>query len=351
MRRRGRRIPRNPSSLVYDKRVAIGQRRPGSLRHFLAASAGSTLMSTHPQFELSESGGLPVVAAPSAGAPGYLVRIYPPGLAENLIPLAAGVTTIGREVTCDIEVVDDFISRHHATLELDDAGCWVVDHDCRNGTFVNDERIERRKLVAGDHIRIGNQIFKYLSADHPETQYHEAVYQMMTSDGLTSIANRRYFDDSFHRELARCVRHNRPIAVLLLDIDHFKRVNDLYGHLIGDECLKELCQRVRATVRTDDLFARIGGEEFALVLSETGREEALLVAERVRARIEAEPFAVARRLEVPLTVSIGVAHSDEAILRSTEEFLADADAQLYAAKNSGRNRVCAPARGATRVSG
>ncbi len=299
-------------------------------------------MQTHPHCQLSDTGSVPDLPPSSSAGTCYLVRIYPPGLSDNLITLRSGLTTLGRDILCDIEVVDDFVSRHHATIELTEEGCWVSDNDSRNGTFVNDERIVRQRLKAGDNLRIGNQIFKYLSADHPETQYHEAVYQMMTSDGLTNVANRRYFDDCFRRELCRCVRHARPIAVLLLDVDHFKRVNDLYGHLIGDECLKELCRRVQSSVRADDLFARIGGEEFAIVLSETQADDARMVAERVRRRVEESPFGRDRRLEIPLTVSIGVAHSDGATLRSTEEFLADADQQLYLAKQTGRNRVCGP---------
>ena len=299
-------------------------------------------MQTLSQIKLSE---LPEAGVPNganAVAECYLVRIHPPGLSENLIPLRKPRTTIGRDETSDIEVVDDFTSRHHATLERIGGSVWVIDHGSRNGTFVNDERIDRRQLRAGDHVRVGNRIYKFLSADHPELQYHEAVYQMMTSDGLTNVANRRFFDDSFHRELVRCMRHSRPIAVLLLDIDHFKRINDLYGHLVGDECLRELCDRVQSVIRIDDLFARIGGEEFAIVITECGVAETRICAERVRSHVAAQPFGRGRRLEIPLTVSIGIAHSDGTSIPSTEEFLSSADKHLYRAKHEGRNRVAGP---------
>lgn len=281
---------------------------------------------------------------PAADASGcFLVRIYPPGnLVENLVSLLDGETTLGRDPACDMLIDDDYSSRHHATLEVHDSQCWIVDQGSLNGTFVNDVRVDRRQLQAGDHLRIGNYVFKYLSADHPEAQYHEAVYEMMTSDGLTRVANRRYFEDSFQRELARCVRHGRPLGVLMLDVDHFKRVNDLYGHLIGDECLKELCERVRNSIRLDDLFARVGGEEFAVVLSETKADDCVLVAERIRERVAATPFCTERQLELPLTVSIGIAHSDGSKLSSIERFMQSADERLYAAKHGGRNRVCGP---------
>lgn len=281
---------------------------------------------------------------PAADASGcFLVRIYPPGnLVENLVSLLDGDTTLGRDPACDLLIDDDYSSRHHATLQVHESQCWIEDHGSLNGTFVNDVRIDRRQLQAGDHLRIGNYVFKFLSADHPEAQYHEAVYEMMTSDGLTRIANRRYFEDSFQRELARCLRHGRPLGVLLLDVDHFKRINDVYGHLIGDECLKELCARVQGAIRLDDLFARIGGEEFAVVLSETKPADCLLVAERVRRRVECTPFCADRQIEVPLTVSIGLAHSEDSIAQRMEDFLSAADARLYEAKRSGRNRVCGP---------
>jgi diguanylate cyclase (GGDEF)-like protein len=285
------------------------------------------------------------VELPAADVSGcFLVRIYPAGnLVENLVALCDGNTSFGRDPACDIQLDDDYSSRHHATLEVADAECWVVDQGSLNGTFVNDVRIERRQLQAGDHLRIGNYVFKFLSADHPEAQYHEAVYEMMTSDGLTRIANRRYFDDSFGRELARCNRHSRPLGVLMLDVDHFKRVNDLFGHLVGDECLKELCRRVQAAIRVDDLFARVGGEEFAIVLSETGLEECYTVANRILTCVSCEPFCAERKLNLPLTVSLGIAHAEGTALRSIESFLSEADERLYEAKRGGRNRVCGPA--------
>ncbi len=300
-------------------------------------------MSDAPPVSLTDTCSLPF-APPASNASGcFLVRIYPAGnLVENLISLCDGETSLGRDPDCDVQIDDDYSSRHHATLTVNETGCWVTDMGSLNGTFVNDIRIERQQLQAGDHLRIGNHVFKYLSADHPEAQYHETVYEMMTSDGLTRIANRRYFEDSFNRELARCVRHGRPLGVLLLDIDHFKRINDLWGHLVGDDCLKELCQRVRGVIRMDDLFARVGGEEFAIVLSETRISHCLQVAERIRSVVERTPFCTTRKIEVPLTVSIGVAHSDGNVIRNVEAFLSAADKRLYLAKRSGRNRICGP---------
>ena len=273
----------------------------------------------------------------------YLVRLHPAGnLADNLITLAEGDTHIGRDPDCDIEVADDFISRHHATIMVAGGGVSVVDEGSRNGTFVNDERIQQRRVSAGDHIRVGNHVFKFLSSDHPEAQYHEAVYELMTSDALTGIANRRFFEDSFQRELSRCRRHQRPVGVLMLDVDHFKRINDLYGHLVGDECLRELCDRVQGVLHPDDLFGRVGGEEFVLVLSEASLTECRETAERIRDAVAQAPFGSARKLTIPLTVSIGIAHSADGAVENMADFQSNADAQLYRAKRAGRDRIRGP---------
>ncbi|MCA9053899.1 MAG: diguanylate cyclase [Planctomycetaceae bacterium] len=274
----------------------------------------------------------------------YLVRLYPPGnLAENLISLPAGETALGRDPGCELEIDDDFISRVHAKVEVDGDEISVIDQGSRNGTFVNEERVTRKSIRAGDHIRVGNHVFKFLSAEHPEVQYHEAVYEMMTTDALTGIANRRFFEDAFHRELTRGLRHQRPVGVLMIDVDHFKRINDLYGHLVGDECLREMCDRIRRVISPDELFGRVGGEEFAVVLAEAAASECQAVAERIRARVAGAAFGTARKLSIPMTISIGIAHSDDFTMRSINEFLCGADTRLYQAKREGRDCVRGPA--------
>ena len=191
-----------------------------------------------------------------------LVRIYPAGVSGSLIPLSSVRSSIGRDAMCDVELMDDFISREHAIIQQRDGKFFLQDCGSLNGTFINDQKVEgTQQLIPGDAIRIGNHILKFLSADHVEAQYHEAVYEMMTVDGLTGAQNRRFFEDAIEREIVRSQRHWRPMALLMFDVDHFKAINDQHGHLAGDECLKQLADRVRLRIRGEDLFARFGGEE------------------------------------------------------------------------------------------
>jgi len=269
-----------------------------------------------------------------------LVRIYPAGVSGSLIPLSTVRNTIGRDAICDIELLDDFISREHAVITQQDGQYFLEDRASLNGTFINDERVEgTRQLTPGDAIRLGNHIFKFLSADHIEAQYHEAVYEMMTLDGLTGAQNKRFFEDAIEREVLRSQRHWRPLALLLFDVDHFKAVNDKYGHLAGDECLKQLALRVRSRIRGEDLFARFGGEEFAIALSETTLKQAVRIAQELRCRVEAEPFPTTKG-PVPMTISVGIGFANGQMPISTAELLETADQNLYRAKRDGRNCVC-----------
>jgi diguanylate cyclase (GGDEF)-like protein len=157
-------------------------------------------------------------------------------------------------------------------------------------------------------------------------------------DHLTGASSRRAFFDLATRERARALRHGTPLSLLLFDVDHFKRINDTHGHATGDRVLVEIVQRTGAAVRSIDIVARLGGEEFAVLLPETGADTALLVAERLRRSLEVSP-AAADGIEAGCTVSIGVATlgQDESI----EAMLSRADAALYTAKAGGRNAVAA----------
>jgi len=171
-----------------------------------------------------------------------------------------------------------------------------------------------------------------------EEQAEELARQAHT-DPLTGVSNRRHFFEEAAREIARSLRNNKPLALLMLDIDRFKGINDAHGHNTGDAVLKALCATSLATVRTIDVFARIGGEEFAVLLPETSGKEAELVAERLRARLAITPVDLPGEKSVSFTVSIGVS-----VMRpgegSCEEILKRADTALYEAKNTGRNKVC-----------
>lgn len=266
-----------------------------------------------------------------------LVKIYPAGIAGSHIPLTKNRMTFGRSASCDCELNDDHASREHAAIEIRDKKHWIVDNQSMNGTYVNDKKFASCELKSGDHIRIGHHILKYLCSNDVEAMYHEAVFQMMTMDGLTQTYNRRYFEDAFQREVIRSARHGRPLGLLILDLDHFKNLNDRYGHLVGDDILASVCRRIKKRVRTDELFARIGGEEFALV-AEIPRQQMQRMAETLVQLINSQPFLIGEH-KIDLTVSIGGAHCSGQEPITMKDMWNQADSRLYEAKRRGRNCV------------
>jgi diguanylate cyclase (GGDEF)-like protein len=271
-----------------------------------------------------------------------LVHIYPSGSSMGRrYPLGSLPLVAGRGEGCDIRIQDNSVSRRHAKIEPTLEGYTVVDLKSTNGTFVNDRQTSTPALLKdGDYVRVGNCIYRYLAGGNIESEYHEEIYRLTIMDGLTQIFNHRYLMDFVERELARSLRHTRPLSVILMDIDKFKVVNDTHGHLCGDYVLREVSNRIRHTVRREDLFARYGGEEFAFCLVETQRHQAVEVAERVRQVIANEPFKFENNV-LNVTISLGVATTEGGQELSPQELMKLADEKLYAAKRAGRNRVIA----------
>jgi diguanylate cyclase (GGDEF)-like protein len=193
------------------------------------------------------------------------------------------------------------------------------------------------QLRRGDQIKVGDTIFKYLSGSDVEAQYHETIYKMTITDGLTSVNNKRYLVEILEREIPRALRHQRSLSLLMLDIDHFKQVNDTLGHLAGDAVLRDLANIARSRLRPDDLLARYGGEEFAIFLPETPLAGAVKAAEELRKLVDQHPFIVEEQT-IHVTVSIGAAELQPGM--SVDALFKAADDMLYAAKNKGRNMVC-----------
>jgi len=266
-----------------------------------------------------------------------LVRIYPAEKIGEVLALAGRPLVVGRDSSCEIELADDSVSRRHATIEPCGQILIVTDLDSTNGTYINDLRISQQTLMPGDRLRFGNQIFKFLESANLEAQYHEVVYKIMTCDGLTQAFNKRYLRELLEREVQRCQRTFRPLCAMMLDLDYFKRINDTYGHLTGDEVLVELCRRIGRVLRRDEVLARYGGEEFAIVLSDTTLDQACEVAERVRQAILERPFHT-ELADIVVTASVGVAETKGEPM-TADELLELADQRLYAAKQCGRNRV------------
>lgn len=270
-----------------------------------------------------------------------LVVIYTkePTLLGKRFVLETQPTRIGRGADNQIVLDGDSVSRRHAHLERRGEAWVVVDDGSTNGTYVNDEQIVREALlINGDRVKVGPTIFKFLGGADVEAQYHEEIYRMTIIDGLTQIHNKRYLFEALEREIVRARRHARELCLLMFDIDHFKKINDLHGHLAGDFVLKELANVVQQRIRRDEVFARYGGEEFSIVLPETSLTGAAALAESLRERIETHRF-VFQGEDIPVTMSIGVAMLEEGE-RTASELVKRADERLFDAKRAGRNRVC-----------
>ena len=248
--------------------------------------------------------------------------------------------TIGRGDDCVIAFADTTLSRVHCRITFDGDDWVLADAGSLNGTYVNNAKSEHHVLSHGDRIRLGSGVrllFQRVTADEEEVLVQ--LYEASVRDGLTGMFNRRHLADRLSQEIAYAVRHGTGVCALLLDIDHFKQVNDTHGHLAGDEVLRRVAALVGEQIRREDLLARYGGEEFVLVIREVPLASARLLAERVRVAVE--------RMEVPyehktlrLTVSIGVASlASCGADRTPTRLLGLADEALYRAKETGRNRV------------
>jgi two-component system cell cycle response regulator len=242
---------------------------------------------------------------------------------------------VGRSSGADIRVDQETVSRAHAELVGDGAGVRIRDLGSMNGTWVNEVRVEEAELGDHDLIKIGATIFKFLSGNNVERAYYEEIYRVMTVDGLTGAYNKRYLMETLDREAARSRRYGRDLSLVMFDIDRFKGINDTHGHLGGDVVLSAVCQAIMAEIREEDVLARYGGEEFAVLLPETDLEQALVLAEKLRAIVAAAELVVDDE-RVPVTISLGVACLAPE-LESVEDLLRRADERLYEAKRAGRN--------------
>ena len=256
------------------------------------------------------------------------------------IPLDKPELTLGRSSQCDIVVPLDGVSRQHCVFFVAERRVRIRDVGSKNGTWVQGDRVPHGAsavLTNGDVIHMGDASFKFLAHGDTEAAYHEAVYKMLTEDALTQVKNRRFLMDVLEREVARERRGTAGLALLLVDVDEFKRINDEAGHVFGDYVLREVAALLARSVRRADCIARYGGDEFAVVLTDSNRAGAEIFAERLRGQIEHERFELDGKT-FPVTLSIGVSiWSPE--LGSPATFVNAADVALYAAKAAGRNRV------------
>jgi len=264
--------------------------------------------------------------------------------AGRVYRLDASENVLGRMSEIAVPIEDDGVSRKHAQIVRMNVGSHILaDLGSRNGTIHNGIRItEPVVLRDGDRIRIGvNTVFKFGYQDELEEQMQARLYDSATRDPLTLAYNRRYFSERLASEWAFAKRHHSACALVAIDADHFKRVNDTYGHQTGDYVLKSLVIVTQRVVRKEDLLARVGGEEFMVLARGTERPSAIVLAERIRVAVEAFPFEFEGKSLV-VTISLGVSTSDDLGVETPEEMVGRADDYLYRAKEHGRNRVEPP---------
>jgi diguanylate cyclase (GGDEF)-like protein len=273
----------------------------------------------------------------SAPHQAYLVVIAGPRLGHRAV-LDEAPLEIGRGSQCGLQLDVDSVSRLHARVEWTGQAHKVVDLRSTNGTYVNESRVTEQELRDGDRVQIGKVLLKYISGGNVENAYHEEIQRLMRFDGLTGVHNRSHFEETFHNVVWRARFDPSPTTLIMFDLDHFKSINDTYGHTAGDAVLRQSAAVVTGLVPQDQLFARVGGEEFAVLLSGYDLQAAYALAESIRRAIEGTAFVFDGQ-RIPVTVSLGVAErhpSDPAPQALYER----ADAKLYEAKASGRNRVC-----------
>ncbi|MDP9002390.1 MAG: GGDEF domain-containing protein [Myxococcota bacterium] len=249
-------------------------------------------------------------------------------------------TVIGRSAGVTIRLQDEGVSRKHAKIVQGDGEPWIQDLQSANGTIINGERVGRAVLRDGDKIRVGSAVvLKFTYADALDENFQQKMYDAALRDGLTKAYNQRHFLERLPTETAHARRHGVALSLLMLDIDHFKRVNDTFGHPAGDYVLATLAGVILAGLRAEDLFARYGGEEFCVLCLGTTLENATALAHRIRRTVETSVFLYGVQ-RIPITVSIGVATWSQGT-DAGEQLTADADAALYEAKARGRNLVVA----------
>lgn len=247
---------------------------------------------------------------------------------------------IGRTPDCGVHLPEEGVSRRHAQLEWRGSEVWVVDLQSTNGTFVNGERVSERQLRDGDRVQVGRAtLLRFAWQDELEQQFQQHQYDSATRDGLTGVYSKKYLLEALATEMAFALRHEKIVTLAMIDADHFKRVNDMWGHPAGDHVLQQLSSIMQTCVRRDDVLARYGGEEFSVVMRDIPAETAVILAERVRQRVEQTPI-LWQGERLPITVSIGIASGPTPSITSSDALIAEADRHLYEAKRSGRNCVC-----------
>jgi diguanylate cyclase (GGDEF)-like protein len=273
---------------------------------------------------------------------GYLIVLSGSNVGE-MYKVQRRETVVGRGKRADFRVIDDGSSREHFRIRDDEGGYVVEDLGSRNGTFLNGERVNAPSpLRDGDRVKFGHStVLKFSFHDSLDESFHQKLFESALRDGLTRLFNRRYFLDRLDRELKFARRHNAELSVLLLDIDNFKHINDSFGHAAGDAVLVTVAEVLQRALRNEDVPARIGGEEFAIILRATTKADSLTIADRLRRLVLSAVTEIGGdvRSQIRVSVSVGVAALASHPTATPEQLMTAADEAMYRAKGAGRNRV------------
>src|SRR5437879_4397871 len=268
------------------------------------------------------------------------------------IPLERSEVTLGRALDADVRINDVQSSRLHAQIrterdeETGEVRYRLIDLDSTNGTMLNGQPIDEAFLEDGDKFVIGDQLIRFEMLDEIDREFQQQIHRLLVHDELTGLLTSKSFFSELRREAARAEADDKPCCVLMMDLDHFKDVNDTYGHLVGSATLEEVGTAIKGSLRAGDVGARFGGEEFAAFLLDADYAQGMVAAERVRSAIEKYEFPATRAGsdEEPrthrMTISIGVA-SFPTDARDPIQLVEKADSALYRSKRGGRKRVCA----------
>ena len=255
-------------------------------------------------------------------------------------PMTSAEMIIGRDPAANISIPDPSLSRKHARIHRTSTATYLQDLGSTNGTMLNHKPIDGAVVLKdGDRIVIGTEsVLSYSVQDEMEQKAALESYELTVRDALTQVFNRRHLDERLTSEFAYALRHGEALSLLVIDIDHFKLVNDTHGHPAGDEVLRKLGVAMLKTVRAEDIVARYGGEEFVVVARGIDTTSAMAFAERMRVEVEAMRI-VRDGVEIRVTISIGVANTETTPHKGSQGLFAAADGALYEAKRAGRNRV------------
>jgi diguanylate cyclase (GGDEF)-like protein len=241
------------------------------------------------------------------GVQRFLLVVYGAELGRRH-DLSCPEVSIGRSTGCDILVDQAGVSRKHATVLVGEHGVQIRDEGSRNGTFVDNRRIEEVDLRDGDQVRIGGTIFKFIEAADADEIYNDELYRLSSVDGLTQVSNRRSLEEAAGRAMESAKSGGEPVAIVVLDVEGMTSLNETYGTSTGDGILRELAGRLRAHVRGVDVVARVGSDMFAVLLPGRCIDDARAVVGELSRVVMRTPFEVGGR-EIDVEVSFGWAES------------------------------------------